>query len=198
MVRFWEEGQLASPGVKRMAEDGTTFILRDEVASQVVAGQAGSVLSWQHWFCPDQTTNARCGPTTVEFDIDVAHPLVTLATMLGPSPDWFVGVSGLSLRDQDENWIPQVVVDLRPYDAGTRSANRWELFGPLEAPPLPIHLITTEGGQLVGPDSLGTMTFTLLNPTPHAVPLPTAGWAGLALLGGMGVAKIRNRWSIRA
>jgi hypothetical protein len=38
-------------------------------------------------------------------------PLVTLVSMLAPSPDWFVGVSALSLR-ANRAWIPQVVVDL--------------------------------------------------------------------------------------
>ena len=31
---------------------------------------------------------------TVDFTVTTAHPLVTLLTMVAPSPDWFVGVSG--------------------------------------------------------------------------------------------------------
>ena len=31
------------------------------------------------------------------------HPRVTLVTMIAPSPDWFVGVSGLSLLDASGN-----------------------------------------------------------------------------------------------
>ena len=55
--------------------------------------------------------------------------------------------------------MDDVVVDLFPYDGGTRSANVWNLHGPTNNPPEPISLITTESGQLVGPQSLGTMTF---------------------------------------
>ncbi len=39
--------------------------------------------------------------------------------MLSPSPDWFVGVSGLLLHD-GSNWIDNLVIDLRPYDGGVR------------------------------------------------------------------------------
>ena len=104
---------------------------------------------------------AQCGATSVEFDVDAEFPLVSLVTMLGPSPDWFVGVSGLSLRENDR-WVPQIVVELRPFDAGTRSANQWRLYGPENIPPEPIQQISDGETHLVGPATLGTMTFTLV------------------------------------
>ena len=177
-VRFWQEGQPASPGMKQMAEIGETGILVNEVNTQITAGNAGSVLNWQHWFCPDQTNSSRCGPTTVEFEIDEDFPLVTLVSMLGPSPDWFVGVSGLALRE-NERWLSRVEIDLYPYDGGTRAANRFMLFGPLTVPPDPISLITTQSGQLIGPSSLGTMTFTLIPEPSTTLCLLTVGCIGL-------------------
>ena len=78
---------------------GATFLLEGEVQSAIGAGTADGVLSWHHWFCPDGTIHASCGPLVVEFEVDESFPRVTLATMLGPSPDWFVGVSGLVLHD---------------------------------------------------------------------------------------------------
>jgi hypothetical protein len=163
-VTFWEEGQLASPGIVQMAETGgTNTLINSEVAMKINEGSAGGALSYPWWFCTLETVSTSCGTQTVEFDIDAAWPRVTLVSMLGPTPDWFVGVSALSLRENNQ-WLPQVVVDLRPYDGGTRSANRWQLFGPENDLPEPIRQITTESGQLIGPDSLGTMTFTLLTP----------------------------------
>ena len=140
-VSFWQEGKLASPGLVQMAETGVTLLLEDEVAQAIAAAGAGSVLAWHHWFCPLQTSSTSCGLPVVELDVGIAHPLVTLVSMLGPTPDWFVGVSGLPLRDE-RGWIDTVVVDLRPYDGGTRDANAFELFGPLTLPPEPITLIT--------------------------------------------------------
>jgi hypothetical protein len=163
-VSFWDEGQLASPGIVQMAESGNTSILtRDEVAMKITEDHAGGALSYPWWFCPLETQSGNCGPKTVEFDVDASWPLVTLVSMLGPTPDWFVGVSGLPLRENNQ-WRPQVVVDLRPFDGGTRSANEWQLFGPTNEPPEPIRRITAESGERIGPDSLGTMTFTLLTP----------------------------------
>ena len=144
------------------AETGETDTLLDEVEAALVAGAAGAPLSWMWWFCPDATNHPSCGATTVEFEIHEDFPRVTLVTMLGPSPDWFVGVDGLSLRANGQ-WLTEVVVDLRPFDGGTRSANVFELFGPLTSPPAPISPITAASGQLIGPGSLGTFTFTRLS-----------------------------------
>ena len=162
---FWQEAEPTSPGMTQMAEDGSTFILMEEIAAAMEQGTSDQQLSYQWWFCPADTITNRCGVKTVEFDVDADFPLVTMVSMLGPSPDWFVGVSGLPLREDDQ-WHEEVVVDLRPYDGGSRSSNRWRLFGPTEDPPLPVVRITEESGQLVGPSSLGTFTFTLLTPVP--------------------------------
>lgn len=158
---FWELGQLSSPGTTQMAETGATTKFVQEVETALLAGTAGAALDWPWWFCPAETVNPNCGPLVVEFEIEPAHPLVTLATMLGPSPDWFVGVSGLSLQ-QGGQWVQQLSVDLRPLDGGTRSANVFALGGPKNAPPEVISQITMATGQLVGPGTLGRFVFTLL------------------------------------
>jgi spondin-1 len=41
--------------------------------------------------------------------------------MIYPSPDWFVGVSGLELCLGNGSWIEQKILNLYPYDAGTDS-----------------------------------------------------------------------------
>lgn len=172
-VSFWDAGTLATPGIKKMAETGETPDLIGEVATAVSAGTANAVLDWPHWFCPAGTTHSSCGPLVVQFQVDAAFPLVTLVTMLGPSPDWFVGVSGLELHD-GANWIDDIVIDLRPYDGGTRDRNEFLLFGPLTTPPDPVSLITTASGQIIGPGSLGSFHFERISP---AVPAFSSGSA---------------------
>jgi hypothetical protein len=39
--------------------------------------------------------------------------------MLGPSPDWVVGVSKYNLCQRDCSWVKDVEIDLYPWDAGT-------------------------------------------------------------------------------
>ena len=160
-VSFWEVGELASPGMVLMAETGLTTDLVAEVQAAIDAGHDGGVLEWTHWFCPPATNQPSCGELIVEFDVEDDAPLVTLASMLGPSPDWFIATDGLALKAGNA-WIDEVRVTLVPYDAGTRSANVWALFGPLNVPAVPVSLITAESGQLVGPEPMGEMIFTLL------------------------------------
>jgi len=157
-VSFWNVGELASPGIVQMAEIGATTILMGEVQPAIEAGHATAALEWQQWFCPVGTDVAVCGESTVEIDVHLDHSRVTLVSMLGPSPDWFVGVSGLDLHEGGM-WADELVIDLYPYDGGTRSDLGFVMNGALEDPVLPISVITEDSGQLVGPGALGTMTF---------------------------------------
>lgn len=163
----WEEGQLSSPGMIKMQETGwidqpsNRTDLRNEFDSYLSNGSAGSFLNYpipNPWF-PAGTD------TVLTFEIEETHPLVTLVSMLGPSPDWFVGVSGLDLRDGNA-WKEFVEVDLYPYDGGSRSRDdEFALFGPPESPQLPIQAITdTDDTLLLGSIPIGKFTFELLTP----------------------------------
>ena len=61
--------------------------------------------------------------------------------MLAPSPDWFVGVSALSLLAEDGAWKEREQVMLRLYDAGTddgatfTAAERQQQPGAADLPP---------------------------------------------------------------
>lgn len=45
--------------------------------------------------------------------------------MIYPSPDWFVGVSGLELCLENGSWVEQKILNLYPYDAGTDSGSTY-------------------------------------------------------------------------
>lgn len=51
--------------------------------------------------------------------MDAQHHLVSLVSMIYPSPDWFVGVSGLELCLPNGSWVEQKILNLYPVDAGT-------------------------------------------------------------------------------
>lgn len=61
------------------------------------------------------------GKTFAVFRVDSKHHLVSLVSMIFPSPDWFVGVSGLELCLANGSWIEEKILNLYPYDAGTDS-----------------------------------------------------------------------------
>ena len=116
-VTFWEAGGQASAGVELVAELGYTPTFRGEVEAS------------SHTLSVIQESVLGGGTGTATFNIDVTrtHPLVTLLSMIGPSPDWFVGVSGESLLDGSGQWRQSHVVDLFPYDAGTEDGTEFSL-----------------------------------------------------------------------
>jgi hypothetical protein len=161
LVSFWVPGGQASAGIEQMAEVGGTTNLRSEVQAAINAGNASSVIQGSGINSP--------GNTSVTFDVSSAFPLVTLVTMVAPSPDWFVGVHGLDLRD-GLGWKSQVMVDLFPYDAGTEQGTGFSLSNPDTVPHQPIAPLGFPFA--VGDSPLGTITFTRLSvPEPSSITL---------------------------
>ncbi|MGI9549752.1 MAG: spondin domain-containing protein [Aurantibacter sp.] len=166
-VKFWEVGTLASPGIDLMSVTGFTTDLVSEIQIEIANGSAENLINEEHWFCPDENTSPNCGELSFEIIVSKEFPLVTLASMLGPSPDWFIGVESLSMVDGNGTFIPQITNELYPYDAGILSDN--SVLGadccdrePLSEPQENIHLITTESGEAIGPSSLGQIIFTAI------------------------------------
>lgn len=169
-VTFWQEGELATTGIENMAELGSKTALTNELNAAIGAGDAFSVLS-------GGGISPSPGSVTLTFQISDTHQLVTLVSMLAPSPDWFVGVAGLDLRDGNGNWRNTIVVDLDPYDAGTDSGTTFTSANADTQPPDPI---TNIGNSFpfTGTPPVGTFTFQLL--TPQAIPATSFG--GLVLM----------------
>jgi hypothetical protein len=152
---FWDAGALATEGIRAMAEMGRKTPLDQEVVSAIAAGGAQHLLS-------GGSIDLSPASVVLEFEISRDYPLVTLVSMVAPSPDWFVGVSGLSLFDGGD-WVPERVVSLRPWDAGTDSGVTFESRDRATVPREPIARITT-GPLVVGADAppMGTFTFRRL------------------------------------
>jgi hypothetical protein len=110
-VRFWEVGQFASVGIENMAELGSNSELLNEIQSAINEGKAEFTLSGD--YIPPSTDEV-----SLRFDISESYPLVTLVSMLAPSPDWFVGIHDLNLYEGG-TWKEEVTVNLSVYDAGT-------------------------------------------------------------------------------
>ncbi len=86
--------------------------------------------------------------------------IVSVVTMIAPSPDWFVGVSALPML-QDGVWVDEVVVELWPYDAGTDSGESYASGNSATNPAEAVYEI--DGSPLAvggAVPALGTFTFS--------------------------------------
>lgn len=151
-VVFWREDGLATEGIRRMAERGDVSPMDTEIGAAIAAGTADRLIVGDGISSPKTTS--------LEFDITSDFPLVTLVTMVAPSPDWFVGVTGLALYSQGV-WTSDLTVSLFPWDAGTDSGTSFLSPDRETVPHQPISRIT--GGPLaagVSVTPLGTFRFT--------------------------------------
>jgi hypothetical protein len=152
-VFFWREGELASPGIKNMAETGSKNPLNTEVGNAIIDKTAFKLIS-------GGGIQTSPGSVSLEFKVSENYPLVTLVTMIAPSPDWFVGVDSLNLFENG-SFVDEKTVVLYAYDAGTDSGINYTSPNDPTDPPVPIFKI--EGypffydGELI---PLGTFTFT--------------------------------------
>ena len=149
-VTFVEGGGTASAGVESMAELGGTSALEAEVTAAVA--DALSVLRGSGNINPTRTQSLT---TTLTSE----HPRVTLLTMVAPSPDWFVGVSGLLLLNSEGRWLRSHEVELYPWDAGTEDGGEFSLTNDATVPPDVITSI--RGAAKFSTKPIASLSFTL-------------------------------------
>jgi len=187
-VHFWAVSELASQGIKDMAERGLTSPLDLEVQAAITAGHAGEVIL-------GGGIGSSPGVATASFEVTQSFPLVTLVSMVAPSPDWFVGVSSVNLFQGE--WVDQVRIPLYAYDAGTDSGTSFASPNQVTNPPQPIALNGAAPFQNGTP--LGIFTFTRTNP-PNSAAVPAASpeilvalASLLALAGAFALRRVRSR-----
>ena len=167
-VVIWNDGGLATGGFEDMAETGGTGTLNSELSRARRDGTVMNILRGAGIDSP--------GSTNFSFEVERSHSLVSLVTMVAPSPDWFLGVHNLDLV-QDGRWVESISVDLFSYDAGTDSGTAFT-SGNLDTNPA--EPITLLGAPLEGTPAMGTFTFNLI-----AVPEPGTGVPALAAFLGL-------------
>ncbi len=150
-VTFLESGGTASAGVESMAEDGAWTGLQGEV--QDAGAGALSALSGDTDFIGTTTSK------TLTATLSTEHPRITLVTMVAPSPDWFVGVSGLPLLDDQGRWLRSHEVNLHPWDAGTEDGGEFSLDNLATTPQGTIESIRGTGKFSTEP--IASLSFTL-------------------------------------
>lgn len=150
--QIWRPTTLASNGIENMAETGGTSSLNNEIVDIINTGGSESLVTGGGANAVDTVI--------VEFDISASHPLLSMVSMIAPSPDWFIGVHDLSLSNNGI-WLNNLTVDLFAYDSGTDSGSSYTSGNNNTNPAEPISLITT--GAFANGTPLGTFEFELLS-----------------------------------
>lgn len=112
--RMWEYGGYASEGLQQAAELGVTKKLEAELKQE--SNKIRTIIKARGLWYPNLN-----GKTFAVFRADRRHHLMSLVSMIGPSPDWIVGVSALELCLRNCSWAAEKTIDLFLWDAGTDS-----------------------------------------------------------------------------
>ncbi len=153
-IQIWGPGQIATPGIERMAETGSNSILIEEIEVHVTNGFAEK-------FQLLGPLASSPGVRTRDFTMNRNFPLMSLTTMIAPSPDWFVGVHDINMRP-DGVWVQELIFDVFAYDSGTDSGSNYNSGNADITPHLPIANIS-DIFPFTGTPRIGTFRFTLLS-----------------------------------
>ncbi len=152
---MFRPGVLAGIGVERVAEDGNAFPLLQEIDSLTALKKATST---QIIFTPGLSSS-----NTITIYCNSNYPLFSCMSMLAPTPDWFMGVHDISLK-QGDGWISDSTVNVYAYDSGTEQGDIFNQDNPPTVPQQVVSLLTpanamvlANGNSSIAP--IGTIRF---------------------------------------
>ncbi len=129
---LWKPGKLATKGVENVAETGSTTAILLEIDSVIRTKNALSLIL----FTPPTATGTR----KTNFYCNTNYSMISFASMIAPSPDWFIGLSGLNLYNNNK-WAADTTVQLFVYDSGTEDGDVFGYSNPVTNPQQPILLL---------------------------------------------------------
>ena len=137
---MWEAGGYASKGLTQVAKWGSPRTLESELKAE--SRHIRTIIKARGLWHPNVN-----GKTFAIFRTDSVNHLVSLVSMLGPSPDWVVGVSALELCQANCTWLDKKELFLYPWDAGVDSGISYESQDQPTQPRQPIKRITSQDPQ---------------------------------------------------
>ncbi len=160
-ITFLEMGGTATTGIQNVAETGSNTMFNSEVQTAMYEGNAEQWL--QQPFSPFAAISSATLSNVVVSD---DYPLLSVLSMIAPSPDWIIAVNSLNLWDTSMNkWKETFTVDLFPYDAGTENGFGYSQDNPLTNPRGVITNIAGAAGYPFNSAKIGTLTITFKSTT---------------------------------
>jgi hypothetical protein len=150
---FVQLGENATLGIKNVAEFGDNSAFENEVNLAITDEKADQWL--QQGFAPFAAISSAA---LVDIEVTEDFPLVTLVSMVAPSPDWFIAVNSLNLRNEsNDDWRDTFTIDVFTYDAGTDNGTNYSSPNSANSP-VPVSMIN---GFPINGFKMGTLTVTL-------------------------------------
>jgi Spondin_N len=155
---LWKPGKLSTKGVENVAETGNTTVILSEIDSVIRTKNALSLIL----FTPPSATGTR----TSTVYCNTNYSMVSFASMIAPSPDWFVGLSGFNLYNNNK-WVADTTFQLFVYDAGTEDGDVFGYSNPVTNPQQPIQLLNAPNATVLANGNpvlkaIATVKFTKL------------------------------------
>lgn len=146
---FLDIGQIATAGIEAIAETGAYETFETEVTANPDANQ----------FINAGGLNTAKGTITISnLQVNENYPLLTLISMIAPTPDWFITLNSFDLRNGG-TWVNSASINLFPYDAGTEEGSEYSTTNPDTTPKTVItSLVNTTP---FNDKKIGTITITL-------------------------------------
>ncbi len=111
-------GAMPTPGNEVLCEEGKHEPIDSEIRAAIGKGSAGVLIE------TSEPLRAVPSHATTSFEIDEQHPMVSIAAMIAPSPDWCAVAADVVLFENGA-WVAEKSVDLQAWDMGTDSARSY-------------------------------------------------------------------------
>ncbi len=143
-------------GIKDMAETGATGNFSSEVTTAIGNGLADQyVVGFVGFPGPVGTF------TKSSLQVNENFALITLVSMVAPSPDWFIAVNSVNLRSGNSGinngWKDTFTMDVFAYDAGTDDGTNYSSPDAASNPRVGVFMLTNAP---INGNRMGTITFT--------------------------------------
>lgn len=151
-ISFLTMGELSTQGIENIAESGSNGAFNNEVNNAITAGTAIEYIDLGD-------LDSDLGQIIGTIQATTEHSLISLISMIAPSPDWIIAIDSIALLNDANEWEEEISIDLYPYDAGTDNGTDYTSGNSDTNPAQPISSL--QGVAPFSSEKIGTITLSL-------------------------------------
>ena len=137
---LWSPDKLATKGLEDVAETGNTINMNLELDAIIARSRALS-----KFMLPPPAVRGTTS-TILKFNTDYSY--ISFASMIAPSPDWFLGIHDVNLFP-NKKWVDDVTLNIMLYDAGTEDGDVFGYNNPETIPQQKVSFLTPSNATVL-------------------------------------------------